>query len=179
MLSAASLALTLVLLPVQDDDVSKDVDVHIMRLSGENSVFRERAARKLGDLGPRARLAIPHLETALGDDDKAVRLAAAYGLARMKKDGKRVAAAVAKRLKKEKEPEVRANLCWALEAFGDLKTARAPLQKALGDKDATVAANAARALGGLGAVDRGSVSALSKATRNSDWSVRVNACWAL
>ena len=63
-----------------------DVQAQIDELSSDDPRRREAAARKLGEMGAHAAVALPALEVAIADEDGDVCLAASDSLSKIRKD---------------------------------------------------------------------------------------------
>jgi HEAT repeat protein len=105
------LGLALVLLSCQPEKVHKGkrVSLWIQDLKeGPWPSDRWRAALAIGEIGPEARAAIPHLIKALQDHDDIVRWAAARALGRFGPEAGKAAAALQKLAAKDPHAAVRA-----------------------------------------------------------------------
>ncbi len=157
-----------------------EVERLVKRLREPGDASRRSAARRVGELGARAREAVPALAALLDEADAELRRDAVFALARIGPDAAETAEAVAGLLGKDVDSRVRANAAWCLEAVK--ATGRkeiAALLRALKDDDGKVVANAARAAGALAPPDRSLPSALAAALAHADWTARVNAAWAI
>lgn len=86
-------------------------------------IRRASAARQLGEIGPEATLAVPHLLEALDDQHAKVRAQAATALSRLAAGSAEVAARLQARLEKEEDDDARAALQQALESLGKVPPA--------------------------------------------------------
>jgi HEAT repeat protein len=104
----------------------------------------------LGEIGPAAREAAPDLTAALQDPVRFVRVWAAAALARVAPSGGEAVGVLVANMKDE-AAFVRSLAAWHLgrlgPAFPGIEQALIPLQQLEGDKDPSVAAEAALALG--------------------------------
>lgn len=94
------------------------VDSLVRELSDSYSITREQAARKLGDMGPKAVKAIPALRKRLLDIHKGVRQTAAEALGKIGPAAKVAILDLSKRFF-DKEPGVRLKAAWSLGRIGE------------------------------------------------------------
>src|SRR5262245_66010290 len=65
--------------PVPESDESRVAD-YVKALKSKNAAVRKQGAAALGDMGPKAKAAVPALRAALADPDEGVQAAAAAAL---------------------------------------------------------------------------------------------------
>jgi len=156
----------------------------IRKLTERDPAARERAARRLGQLGELAAPAIGALAEALGDTDVTVRLSVAEALTKIvsRTTGTEAMPAL---IAAARDPDERVRLA-AVEALSSLAaikvfhTAVVPaLTGALGDTSAKVHACAAQALGWFDELAAPAVPALIPALEDQDQDVRLNTVVAL
>jgi TolB-like protein len=94
------------------------VDDCARRLGADDSDARAKAARRLGEIGPAAKTAVPALTAALRDQSPYVRFKAAEALGKIGRDA-RSAVPELKRLRSDPEKGVQANAWEALKMIGD------------------------------------------------------------
>lgn len=146
----------------------------LVRLLEGNASSHARlgAVRALGEIGGRARAAVPQLIRLLHDRQWSGRDAVADALARIEASGPEEIAALVSALKEDPDERVRAKVASAL---GRLRAAGAAsvaaLAGALEDADATVQAAAAEALGRLGPAAKSALPALEKAAGSDQFIV--------
>jgi len=119
-------------------------------LKSSDPLLRRLGAYALGEIGPAAREAAPDLSAALQDPVRFVRVWAAAALARVAPSGGEAVGVLVANMKDE-AAFVRSLAAWHLgrlgPAFPGIEQALIPLQQLEGDKDPSVAAEAALALG--------------------------------
>ena len=151
-------------------------------LTDADAATRAAAAEALGRIGPDAKAAAAELMPLLKDTDPAVCRAAAFALGRVAPEEiDAVGTALAGLLKAEKDAAFRKELVVSLGLLGDRSEAvTAGLTAALGDADADVRRQAARALGGFGLAIQPAIPALLKSFQgDADKNVRIDALCAL
>lgn len=128
-------------------DTPKDVQELAVTLKSEKAAERAAAARILGELGPKAKDAVPDLQAALGDADKDVRRSAARALGDIGAASKPAVSALGKALK-DPDAQVRQSAAYALGRIGD-PSAKPMLEAARKDTDENVKRAAKEALKAL------------------------------
>jgi HEAT repeat protein len=137
-------------------------------LKGSNAELRALAAQTLGVMGPKARAAIPDLESALAGDP-ALADSAAQSLGAMGEPG---IEALGRGLRKG-APDNRRRILRVLAGLGErAHPAKAAILNALKDEDPLVRVGACGALGGLGPRGHDTVQALARMLRDKDVSVQ-------
>jgi len=122
----------------------KDVQELVVTLKSEKVGERAAAARILGELGPKAKDAVPDLQAALADPDKEVRRSAARSLGDIGPASKSAVPTLGKALK-DADPQVRQSAAYALGRIGD-PAARPFLEAAKKDTNESVKRAAKEAL---------------------------------
>jgi len=119
-------------------------------LTSGDPLLRRLGAYALGEIGPAAREAVPDLTAALQDPVRFVRVWAAAALARVAPPGGEAVGVLVAEMKDELA-FVRSLAAWHLGLLGpappDIEQALIPLRQLEGDKDPSVRAEAALALG--------------------------------
>ena len=152
---------------------SDRIESHIEDLKVEDRQVRVHAVRALGQIGPDAKVAVPHLIEALKDEDRQVRGFAAYALGRI---GTAAIPHLIEALKDENE-NVRSDAASALGRIGpDDERVIPNLIEALKDEDRQVRGFAASALGQIGTA---AVPNLIEALKDENENVRTSAASAL
>jgi HEAT repeat protein len=132
----------------------------IEALKHEQPTVRKAAARRLGQLGPAAKPAVPALAEALADKDSEVRQAVTETIGRLGQDAQAAVPALL-RLLKDPDDNVRREAAQVLGKIGPAaREATVALTAALGDKDFFVAGAAIEALTAIGPAARESVPTL-------------------
>ena len=128
-------------------DVPKDVQELVVTLKSEKVAERAAAARILGEMGPKAKDAVPDLQAALGDADTEVRRSAARALGDIGGASKPSVPALGKALK-DPDAQVRQSAAYALGRIGD-PLAKPMLEAARKDTNDNVKREAKEALKAL------------------------------
>ena len=159
-----------------------DVSVQVNKLKDKNPAIRKAAARRLGEIGPEAKAAVPALVEALKDkDDESLREAALMSLIKINPNPKTVIPAFIEALK-DTSRFVRYLAASALDRFGSEARAAVPnLIELLSNKkeDVEVRREAARTLGRIGSEAKPAVPALIEALKDADDSIRLYAAFSL
>lgn len=138
--------------------------------------LRREAVKAIATLGPGAREAVPLLLRASRDQDQEVRFWAVEALGRVGADPRRVAPSLLGSLTTDTRP-VQEAARRALEALGAPATPL--LLPALASHDAWVRANAAEAIGVIGAAPGRTVRSLGELLADDSLWVHASAAWAL
>lgn len=146
-------------------------------LKNWNAKDRLAAVERLGDLGPAAAEAAPHLVHVLRTGDVDLRLNATLALGRL---GKSAVPHLVQSLK-DSNSDVRYHAVWAVGLIGPeaAETAGAAVVKALEDKQDDVRRKAAESLGRMAPAVEGAVPALAKALKDESADVQQAAVDAL
>ena len=141
---------------------------------------RKLAVQALGELGSRARSALPQLMNLVKNDgDKAVRIGAAFALGRMGTAGNAAVSVLTTALK-DADADLRGTAAVALGEIGPgAKGAVPALTEALKDENQYVRSSAAYGLGGIGRDAVASAAALSESLKDKEPTVRRFAASAL
>jgi RNA polymerase sigma factor (sigma-70 family) len=180
---AADLVRPLAPAPLPREDrapTEEQVDLWLKLLQSEKRDVRIQAASALGEMGPRARKAVPALiRVARHDNDKAVRRAAVEGLGGIGPQAKEAVVLLVELLLDEEDDLA----YFAAEALGGLgKEARLAvpaLTRALRSRYTSVTYGAARALGKIGPPARAAVPELLRHRRNVTDCIRAEVAVAL
>ncbi|HEV8253902.1 MAG TPA: HEAT repeat domain-containing protein, partial [Vicinamibacteria bacterium] len=149
----------------------------IAALSGNDPAARWRAAMALGEIGGRAREAVPSLVDALDDADESVRWAAATALGKLGPAARDAVPALTAALSDKKDEVVRRHAAVALGKVGPAAhNAVAALIAAFKDRDASIRDDASDALVSIGPA---AVPGLIEALKDDDERVRWKAAEAL
>lgn len=144
-------------------------------LKGSNADLRNLAAQTLGVMGPKAKAAIPDLESALGAEPALVD-SAANSLAAMGETG---VEALGRGLRRG-APENRCRILRVLAGLGErAHPAKAAILNALKDGDPLVRIGACGAIGALGARGHDAVQPLARMLRDKEISVQGAAAAAI
>lgn len=148
----------------------------IRMLEGEAAPVRAVAARVVAAMGPAGRDAVPSLTAALGEPDDVTRTAAAVALAQIGPEARTAVPALLAVMAAPGDARFR-----AVEAVGLIRDPRAvaALCRALGDSNADMRWQAARALGRVGPPARSCAPALLRALDDASSDVRMAAVRAL
>ncbi len=120
------------LLTIDSQYEARAVSVLVQGLSAKNAEDRRRAVYYLGNLGPRARFAVPALVDTLGDTDREIGNAAAGALADIGPDAATVVPALARTVQDDSDYLMRCDAASALSRMGPMaRTAIPSLAKVL------------------------------------------------
>jgi serine/threonine protein kinase len=146
-------------------------------LGGADPAARWRAAMALGEIGGRAREAVPALVDALDDDDESVRLAAATALGKLGPAARDAVPTLTAALSDKKDEVLRRHAAVALGRIGPpAHNAVAALIAAFKDRDTAMRDDASNALVSIGPA---AVPGLIEALKDDDERVRWKAAEAL
>jgi HEAT repeat protein len=160
-------------------DVPVEVRREIKALASENLEERRKAGVALGNMGYRAKAAVPPLIETLKDKDAVVRRNAASALGKIGRGVKAVVPALTEALA-DKGPGVRGAAAEALGWVGpEAKAAVPALTEALKDKYVFVRGDAALALARIGSEAKAAVPALIETLKDKDRNVAILAGSAL
>jgi len=151
----------------------------VAQLASRAAADREEAARGLSSVGPEAREAVPLLRRALEDDDRLVRLAAAYALGRVGLEARGAAEGLARIVTRDGDPLLRLEAAVALARITRADEALGVFKTALRNPDSQVRRRGAYAYATLGFAAAGAVAELKAALKDPDAVVRGHAARAL
>ncbi len=155
------------------------VQLYIKNLDLPVADDRKHAAVTLGQIGPAAKDAVPHLVELLKDPDALVRRAAAGALGMIGAAAKDAVPHLIDLLK-DSDTDVRRAAAGALGMIGPAAKDAVPhLVDLLKDPDADVRRAAAGALGGIGAAAKDAIAHLVDHLKDPDVPMRVEAAYAL